>query len=167
MKAAVLRQFGSALSIEDVPEPVIGTGEVIVDVVATRVLSYANEVFSGERKYLLELPVVPGPGAIGRVHAVGPDSTHLAVGDWVYCDPTVRARDDAVAPDITLQGWSARGDGGLKLQRHHRHGSWAERTRVPTENVQKIGEIDEADAPYWCSMGSLLVPYGGFLAANL
>jgi alcohol dehydrogenase len=78
MKAAVLKTFGSPLGIETVPDPVLGTGEVIVDVVATRVLSYANEAFSGERKYLLDLPVVPGPGAIGRVRAVGPDATHLA-----------------------------------------------------------------------------------------
>ena len=62
MKAAVLRAFGSPLAIETMPDPVIGTGEVIVDVVATRVLSYANEVLSGERKYLLDLPVVPGSG---------------------------------------------------------------------------------------------------------
>ena len=157
MKAAILKSFGSPL----------GTGEVIVDVVATCVLSYANEVFSGERQYLLELPVVPGPGAIGRVRAVGPDATHLAAGDWVYCDPTVRSRDDAQNPDITLQGWSARGEGGLRLQKHFRHGSWAEQMRVPTENVKPIGALDAADAARWCALGTLLVPYGGFLAANL
>src|SRR5665647_1194569 len=106
MKAAMLRAFGSPLSIETVPDPVLGTGEIIVDVVASGVLSYANEVFSGERKYLLELPVVPGAGAIGRVRATGPDASHLARGDWVYCDPTVRSRDDVLAPDITLQGLS-------------------------------------------------------------
>ena len=38
------------------PSPLLGTGEVIVDVAASRVLAYANEVLSGERKYLLELP---------------------------------------------------------------------------------------------------------------
>src|SRR6266700_6719879 len=131
MKAAILKAFGSPLAIETVPEPVLGTGEVIVDVMASRVLAYATEVLSGERKYLLELPIVPGPGAIGRVRAVGPDATHLAVGDWVYCDPTFRSRDDAISPDITLQGWSARGEGGLRLQRHFRHGSFAEQTLVP------------------------------------
>src|SRR5271166_4717118 len=108
MKAAVLKRLGSPLAIETVPDPVLGTGEVIVDIVATRVLSYANEVFSGERKYLLDLPVIPGPGGIGRVRAVGPDATRLAVGDWVFCDPTVRSRDGAPWPDITLQAWSAR-----------------------------------------------------------
>jgi NADPH:quinone reductase-like Zn-dependent oxidoreductase len=167
MKAAILKKFGSPLVIENIPDPALGTGEVIVDVVATRVLSYANEVFSGERKYLLDLPVVPGPGAIGRVHAVGPDATHLKAGDWVYCDPTVRSRDDVRAPDITLQGWAAGGEGGLRLQKYFRDGSWAERTRVPTENAIGIGAIEEADAASWCAMGTCLVPYGGFLAANL
>ena len=104
MKAAVLNAFGSPLAIETLPDPRLGTGEVIVDVVASRVLAYANEVLSGERKYLLELPVVPGPGAIGRIRATGPDATRLRPGDWVYCDPTVRSRDNALSPDIALQG---------------------------------------------------------------
>jgi NADPH:quinone reductase-like Zn-dependent oxidoreductase len=167
MKAAVLKAFGSPLAIETVPAPTLGTGEVIVDVVATRVLSYANEVFSGERGYALDLPVIPGPGGIGRVRATGPDATHLAVGDWVFCDPTVRSRDDAQSPDITLQGWSARGPGALKLQKHFGHGSFAEQMMVPTENAKPIGPIDENDAAKWCALGTLLVPYGGFLAARL
>jgi NADPH:quinone reductase-like Zn-dependent oxidoreductase len=167
MKAAILKSFGSPLAIEAAPDPVLGTGEVIIDVAATRVLSYANEVFSGERKYLLELPVIPGPGGIGRVRAIGPDATHLEVGDWVYCDPTVRSRDDVRSPDITLQAWSARDAGGLRLQRHFRHGSFAEQMMVPTENVKRIGKIEQAEAAQWCALGTLLVPYGGFLAANL
>jgi NADPH:quinone reductase-like Zn-dependent oxidoreductase len=167
MKAAILKTFGSPLMIETVPDPVLGTGEVIVDVVATRVLSYANEVFSGERKYLLELPVIPGPGAIGRVRAMGPDATHLVKGDWVFCDPTVRSRDDVVSPDITLQGLVAAGEGGLRLAKYFHDGSWAEQMRVPTENVKRLGAISEADAVAWCALGTLLVPYGGFLAANV
>src|SRR5260370_22449505 len=167
MKAAVLRAFGSPLAIETLPDPVLGTGEIIVDVVATRVLSYANEVFSGERKYVLELPVVPGPGAIGRVRAFGPDATHLAKGDWVFCDPPVRSRDDVVSPDITLQGWVAARGGGLRLARHFHAGSWAAPMRVPTENVKRLGPINDKDAVAWCALGTLLVPYGGILSANL
>src|SRR2546423_331933 len=34
MKAAVLTKFGEPLSVRDVPDPVLGTGEVLVDVVA-------------------------------------------------------------------------------------------------------------------------------------
>jgi NADPH:quinone reductase-like Zn-dependent oxidoreductase len=167
MKAAILEAFGSPLAIETLPDPTLGTGEVIVDVVATRVLSYANEVFSGARNYVLDLPLAPGVGAIGRVRSVGPDATRLVAGDWVFCDPTVRSRDDAVSPDIMLQGWSARGESSLRLQRHFRHGSFAEQMRVPTENAIRIGALDEAEAARWCALGTLLVPYGGFLGATL
>ena len=73
MKAAVLKKFGSQLVIEDVPNAKLGTGEVIVDVAAAPVLSYADEVFSGKRKYLLPTPIIPGCGAIGRVRALSPD----------------------------------------------------------------------------------------------
>ncbi|MFJ9846255.1 zinc-binding dehydrogenase [Kitasatospora sp. NPDC101155] len=167
MKAALLKEFGSPLAVEEVPDPVLGTGEVVVDVVAARMLPYAGEVFSGERGYLLDLPVVPGSGAIGRVRAVGPDATQLAVGDWVFCDPTVRSRDDALAPDVILQGLTALSDGGLRLQRHFRNGALAEQMMIPTENAIPLGAVDPADAAKWCSLGVLLVPYGGLLAANL
>ena len=56
MKAAVLNAFGSPLSVETVPDPVLGTGEVIVDVAASGVLSYTDEVLSGARNYQLALP---------------------------------------------------------------------------------------------------------------
>ncbi len=167
MKAAILKQFGSPLAIETLPEPVLGTGEVIVDVMASRVLAYANQVLSGERKYLMELPIVPGPGAIGRVRATGPDATHLVTGDWVYCDPTIRSRDNAQSPDIILQGLTAADQKAIPLQRYFHDGAWAEQMRLPTENAIRIGSIAEADAGRWCALGTLLVPHGGFLAAQL
>jgi alcohol dehydrogenase len=167
MKAAILKAFGSPLAIETLPDPVLGTGEVVVDVVAAGVVPYAAEVISNERPYLMELPMVLGPGAIGRVRAAGPDATRLKPGDWVSCDATVRARDDALTPDITLQGWTSRGEGGLKLARHFHHGAWAEQMMVPTENAIPIGAIEAVDVAKWCAIGLLLVPYGGLLAVNL
>lgn len=166
MKAAILKTFGQPLDIAEMPAPEIGSGEVVVDVAAAPVLSYANEVFNGKRRYMIALPMVPGCGAIGRVRASGPDATHLKPGDWVFCDPTVRSRDDALMPDITLQGWSARGEGGMRLQRHFHDGTFAEQVLVPTENAIRIGEIDPVDAARWCALNTMLVPYGGLLAAN-
>ena len=167
MRAVVLRQFGTPVQVEEVPEPVMGTGEVIVEVVAAAVQSYAGEVLSGERQHMLGLPIVPGGGAIGRVRKVGPDATRLQPGDWVYCDPTVRSRDEPIDPDITLQGISARGAGGMKLQAHFHDGAWAEQIRVPTENAVPIGPISANDASKWLSLGSYLVPYGGLSAARI
>ena len=166
MKAVVLHDFGTPLSFEEVAPPTPGPGEAVVDMVAAGVLAYAGEVYSGQRQYLLETPVIPGSGGVGRVRALGPDATRLAVGDWVYCDSTVRSRDDALAPDITLQGLSAGGEGALKLQRHFHDGSYAEQMLTPLENLVAIGDIDAAEAPKWCRMGSLLVPYGGLLAID-
>lgn len=167
MKAAVLKALGSPLAVEIVPDPVLGTGEVIVDVAATKVLAYAGEVFSGKRRYLLEPPVIPGAGGIGRVREVGPDATELAVGDWVLCDPTVRSRDNPQAPDIILQGLTAGSERARRLQAHFHDGSWAERTRVPTECVVRLGPLSDAEAVAWCAFGNFAVPYGGFVTAGL
>lgn len=167
MRAAVLEEFGAPLVVEERPDPVVGTGEVVVDVVATAVLPYAGEVFRGERRYALGLPVIPGLGGVGRVRAVGPDATRLAVGDWVHCDPTVRSRDDARTPDITLQGWSARGEGGRRLQEYYGNGTLAQQVLVPTENAVPLGPVDPGRAAGWCALGLCLVPYGGLLAGGL
>jgi alcohol dehydrogenase len=167
MKAAVLKTLGTPLSVETVPDPVLGTGEVIVDVASAGMLAYAGDVYSGKRQYLLELPIVPGAGGVGRVRAVGPDATRLAVGDWVFIDPTVLSRDDAVMPDIILQGLTAGSPEALGLQRFYHDGAFAEQVRVPTENAIPIGDIDPAEAGRWSALGKLLVPYGGLLAARL
>jgi alcohol dehydrogenase len=83
----------------------------------------------------------------------------------VWCDPTVRARDDALTPDIALQGWSARGEGGARLARYLHDGSFAELMRVPTENVHALPAA--ADPVRWAALSVYLVPYGGLLAGRL
>ncbi|HEY2048224.1 MAG TPA: zinc-binding dehydrogenase [Caulobacteraceae bacterium] len=167
MKAAVLNAFGEPLAIQTLPDPELPAGSVIVDVVATGVTGYAARVFSGSRNYLLEPPVAPGPGGIGRVRALGPDATRLSVGEWVYCDPTVRSRDDALNPDSILQGWTYRTQAALPLHRLYHHGAFAEQMLVPTENITPIGDIETGDAGRWTALGRLLVPYGGLLAGDL
>ena len=62
MKAAVLKAFGSPLAVETVPDPVLGTGEVIVDVVAAGMLAYAGDVFSGKRQVPAGAADRAGPG---------------------------------------------------------------------------------------------------------
>ncbi|MFJ9817767.1 alcohol dehydrogenase catalytic domain-containing protein [Streptomyces sp. NPDC101151] len=167
MRAAVLTQFGAPLTVQEIPDPGAGGGEVVVEVLAATVPPYAEEVFSGRRNYPLEPPVVPGPGGVGRIVHIGPDATRLRVGDLVWCDCTVRSRDDALAPDITLQGWSSRGDGGARLARHLPDGSFAELMRVPTENVHPLPLEAEADPARWSSLGVYTIPYGGLLAGRL
>ncbi|MGW7386381.1 alcohol dehydrogenase catalytic domain-containing protein [Streptomyces sp. NPDC054794] len=167
MRAAVLTEFGAPLTVREMPDPGAGGGEVVVKVLATCVLPYAEEVFSGRRNYPLEPPVVPGPGGVGRVVHVGPDATRLRIGDLVWCDCTVRSRDDVLTPDIMLQGWSSRGDGGARLARHLHDGSFAELMRVPTENVYPLPTEAEDNPARWSSLGVYAIPYGGLQAGGL
>jgi len=165
MKAAVLNAFGAPLAIETLPDPTPSAGSVVVDVVAAGVTSYAANIFNGSRNYALELPVAPGAGGVGRIRATGPDTTRLKAGDWVFCEPTIRSRDEAV--DTILQGWTYRTEAALPLHRLYHHGAYAEQMLVPTENLTRIGDIDPVDAGRWCALGRLLVPYGGLLAGDL
>ena len=167
MRAAVLNAFGEPLVVQSLPDPVLGTGEVIVDVVAAGVASYTQGILSGARRYLLEPPVVPGPGGIGRVRAVGSDTTKLKAGDWVFCDPTIRSRDDVLNPDMMLLGWTAVSPAALSLHRYFHNGTYAEQVLLPSENVSPLGEIESGEAGRWCAMSALLVPYGGLRAGHL
>lgn len=167
MRAAVLTRFGAPLSVRETPDPEVLGGEVVVRVLAACVPPYAGDVFSGGRNYPLRPPVIPGVGGIGRVVGVGPDATRLHVGDLVWCDCTVRSRDDALTPDITLQGWSSRGDGGARLARHLHDGSFAELMRLPTENVYPLPAEAEDDPARWSALSAYVIPYGGLLAGDL
>lgn len=112
------------------PDPVLGTGEVVVDVAAALVASYAANVFNGSRNYLLELPLIPGPGGIGRVRAARPDATRLIRGDRVFVDSTIRARGNIASPGQILRGFFF-------------FDSRRERTLYPcrTEAANRFGEI--------------------------
>lgn len=72
-----------------------------------------------------------------------------------------------IDPDITLQGITSAGAGGVRLQQYYKHGCFAQQIMVPTENAVRIGSIEEADAGNWSALGLLAVPYGGLLAVDL
>ncbi len=94
MKAIVQRAYGSenVLSVEDVPMPEVGVGEVLVQVHAASLHADIWHVLTG-RPYPMRLmggglrrPKVPIPGIdlAGRVEAVGPGVTQFEPGDDVY-----------------------------------------------------------------------------------
>ena len=167
MKAAVFSRIGEIPVLCELPDPIAEAGDVVVDVVGAPVLAYAREVISGQRPMLFTLPFVPGTGAIGRISAVGAGATNTEVGAWVYCDPTLRARDSNGLPTIALQGLTANGPGTMAVQRHYPNGSWAQKLRLPLENITELGDIDAADAARWLLLGTMLVPYGGLSSVGL
>lgn len=83
MKAAVVREFGKPLSIEQVPVPVPGPGEVLVKIVATGVCHTDLHAACGDWPVKPSVPFIPGHEGAGIVAAVGPGVTHVQEGDAV------------------------------------------------------------------------------------
>lgn len=85
MKAVLVRDFGSprAHRIEELPPPVCGPGEVLVDVKAAAVNYPDLLVMGGEYQVLPQRPFVPGKDAAGTVRSVGSEVRLFKPGDRV------------------------------------------------------------------------------------
>ncbi|GAB7042163.1 MULTISPECIES: NADPH:quinone oxidoreductase family protein [Catenuloplanes] len=117
MRAIQITEFGGPelLTVSEVPDPVPGDGEVVLDVLAAGV-NYAD-THQTEDSYLAkqELPLIPGGEAIVR----GPDGRRYAtmVGSGAYAEKVVvrpdrliavpDAVDDAAALGTLVQGSTA------------------------------------------------------------
>lgn len=83
MRAAVVRAFGKPLTIEDVPVPTPGPGEVLVKIVASGVCHTDLHAADGDWPLRPTLPFIPGHEGAGIVAALGPGVKDLREGDPV------------------------------------------------------------------------------------
>jgi NADPH2:quinone reductase len=83
MRAIRVHETGGpeVLRFEDVPEPVAGDGELLIDVEAVGVNFI--EIYQREGLYQVPRPFTPGGEAAGTVRAVGAGVTSFSVGDRV------------------------------------------------------------------------------------
>ncbi|MGH7714788.1 MAG: NADPH:quinone oxidoreductase family protein, partial [Vulcanimicrobiaceae bacterium] len=71
MKAAIVRSFGGALVVEDVPQPNLREGEVLIEVHAAAVNFSDTLVIDGKYQSLPSLPFTPGRSVAGVVAQTG------------------------------------------------------------------------------------------------
>jgi alcohol dehydrogenase, propanol-preferring len=83
MKAAVVRAFGKPLTIEEVPIPMPGSGEVLIKLIANGVCHTDLHAAQGDWPAKPVPPFIPGHEGAGIVAAVGREVTHLKEGDPV------------------------------------------------------------------------------------
>ena len=83
MKAAVVRAFGKPLTIEEIPVPTPGPGEILVKIVSTGVCHTDLHAADGDWPVKPGLPFVPGHEGAGVVAALGAGVTGLKEGDPV------------------------------------------------------------------------------------
>jgi NADPH2:quinone reductase len=71
------------MSVQVVPDPEAGPGEVLLDVRAAGLNFPDTLIIEGKYQFQPDLPFVPGGEASGVVSAIGPDVPHFKVGDEV------------------------------------------------------------------------------------
>ncbi|WP_030686564.1 zinc-dependent alcohol dehydrogenase family protein [Streptomyces sp. NRRL B-1347] len=86
MKAAIIESVGTAV-VGEVPDPVPGPRDVVVEVAACGLCGTDLHILQGE--FAPTLPVVPGHEFAGTVVAVGNAVTELRTGDRVAVDPSL------------------------------------------------------------------------------
>lgn len=91
MKAFFIQRYGKAdlVTAGDVPEPVMGEKDVLVQVHAAGVNPLDNKIRSGEFKLLLpyKMPLILGNDLAGVVVRIGARVHRFKVGDQVYARP--------------------------------------------------------------------------------
>ena len=85
MKAIFLESYGSLdeLKYGELPDPIPGEGEVVVDVNYAGVNFPDVLIVPGLYQFKPDLPFSPGGEVSGRISAIGDSVTHLAIGDRV------------------------------------------------------------------------------------
>ena len=89
MRAAAIKAYGpfDAIEVVEMPDPVAGPGEVVIDVEASDVNFPDLLYIEGKYQSKPPMPFSPGLGATGRVAALGPQVSGLSVGDRVLVLP--------------------------------------------------------------------------------
>lgn len=147
VKAAVCRQFGAPLQIEEIKLKKPGVGEVLVDVKACAIchsdISYAEGAWGGT------LPAVYGHEAAGIVEAVGKGVTHVKPGDHVvvtlirscgnchYCSQGSQVMCEEVFP-LDKAGPIHSVATGEELHQAMRSGAFAEKIVVHHSQMVKV-----------------------------
>jgi len=172
MKAVVLESHSKPVQLQDIAVPTPTNGEVVVKVLVLYLLPYEKNILDGSAGYPLPLPFTPGGSCIGRVHATGADSTIFKEGQLVFCDPTIRARDDA-SSQFLLGINEGVTDGSRHLMNDvYRNGSMADFVKMPLENVYPLDEEALLDPDGFAltdlpQLQACMIPFGGLNAAGV
>jgi NADPH2:quinone reductase len=99
MKAIVCKAWGlpDTLVLEDLPVPVAGPGQVVIDVKAAAVNFPDVLIIQGKYQVKPKLPFTPGNELAGVVSAVAADINHVKVGDRVIAMTSTGAFAEKIA----------------------------------------------------------------------
>jgi len=137
MKAVMFDRCGGpeVLSLREVPDPVAGPGEALVEVRACGINHLDLWVRQGLRGLDIEMPHILGNDVVGVIAAVGAGVRHLKPGDKTLVLPTLSCGTCAAC---------ANGDDNLcrdyDVLGRRRNGGYAEQVAVPAGNCMPYPE---------------------------
>jgi D-arabinose 1-dehydrogenase-like Zn-dependent alcohol dehydrogenase len=177
MKALILEEIGKPLQLKTIPVPTATHGSVVIKIIATAVDAVLPKILAG---YIFTLPknLIPGGRAVGRVAAVGPDTTSLAEGQLVTVEPWIRARDDPNNVQILWGTFDGPTPAAKKFtQENWAHATFSEYCRAPLENCYALNEKLLCGSPSDGGLGykpedllalsKQIVAYGGLRGINV
>ena len=139
MRAAVLREYGGPLELTEIPDPVPGPGQVVVDIRACGVCG--SDLFLQKGGFDSTIPIIPGHEAAGVVSSLGPGVDAVGIGQPValyYIDYCGTCR-------ICLSG-SVNMCLGVRRMGVEFNGAFAERVVIPARSVIPVTEHDDPAA---------------------
>src|ERR1044071_7514726 len=91
MKAIRVKEFGppEVMKLEELPDPIPGSGQVVVRVQAVGVNPVETYIRSGSYAIKPALPYTPGTDCAGTIESVGEEVTRWRKGDRVYTSGTL------------------------------------------------------------------------------
>jgi propanol-preferring alcohol dehydrogenase len=149
MKAAVVREFGKPLAIEELPIPEPAANQILVKMESTGVCHTDLHAVEGDWPIKPRPPFIPGHEGVGYVAAAGRDVKHVKEGDLVG---TPWLHSACGQCEYCLAGWETlcerQQNGGYSV-----NGSFAEYALADPDYVARIpaGSDRIAIAPILCA----------------
>ena len=158
MRALIKTSPGPGLALSEVPEPVAGANEVVVDVTRAAICGTDLHIYDWDEwaSTNVNTPIVVGHEFVGIVSEIGGQVSNIEVGDRVVVEGHITCG--------TCRNCRA---GSTHLCREtvgvgvHRDGGFADRVAVPSSNVYKVtAEIPD-------DVAAILDPLGNAVHAAL
>lgn len=136
MKALVLEQYRQ-FAYRDVPDPVAGPGEVLIQVAACGICGSDIHGMDGSTGRRVP-PIIMGHEAAGVITALGPGVSGWAVGDRVTFDSTVSCGDCFFCRRGEVNLCDNRTVLGVSTGEYRQHGAFAEYVAVPARILYRL-----------------------------
>lgn len=145
MKALLLSEY-KRLEVADLPQPIPGRGEVLVEVAACGICGSDVHGYDGSSGRRIP-PIVMGHEAAGTVAAVGAEVTGFENGDRVTFDSTVYCGQCEFCRRGEVNLCEDRQVVGVSCGEYRRAGAFAEYVTVPAHILYKLpGELSFPEA---------------------